>query len=64
MACHDDSILYDNYKHLLLMSFLVHNDIDREYIARISQETRILKSSKLDWDVEEVTRFASLLKVD
>jgi 6-phosphogluconate dehydrogenase (decarboxylating) len=46
------------------MSFLVHNDIDREYIARISQETRILKSSKLDWDVEEVTRFASLLKVD
>lgn len=45
------------------MSFLVQNEVDREYIQRLSQETRILKSSKLDWDVEEVTRFASLLKI-
>lgn len=46
------------------MSFLVSNTIDRAYIARVDQETRILKSSKLDWDIEEVTRFASLIKVD
>ena len=45
------------------MSFLVQNEVDREYIERVSQETRILKSSKLDWDVEEVTRFASLIKI-
>ena len=42
---------------------MVQNEVDREYIQRLSQETRILKSSKLDWDVEEVTRFASLLKI-
>jgi len=33
------------------MSFLVNNNIDRAYIARVDQETRILKSSKLDWDI-------------
>ena len=42
---------------------MVQNEVDREYIERVSQETRILKSSKLDWDVEEVTRFASLIKI-
>ena len=41
----------------------MQNEVDREYIERVSQETRILKSSKLDWDVEEVTRFASLIKI-
>ena len=46
------------------MSLLTNNIIDRTYIAKIDQETRILKSSKLDWDIEEVTRFASLLKID
>lgn len=46
------------------MSFLIQNRIDRAYIARINQETRILKSSKLDWDIEDVTRFASLLKIE
>lgn len=45
------------------MSFLIQNTIDKSYINRISQETRILKSSKLDWDIEDVTRFASLLKI-
>ena len=46
------------------MSFLVQNCLDKTYIERISQETRILKSSKLDWSVEDVTRFASLIKID
>ncbi len=46
------------------MSFLIRNSIDRAYISRINQETRILKSSKIDWDIEEVTRFATLLKID
>ena len=46
------------------MSFLVQNCLDKAYIQRISQETRILKSGKLDWDIEDVTRFASLIKID
>ena len=46
------------------MSFLVQNCLDKTYIERISQETRILKSSKLDWSVEDVMRFASLIKID
>lgn len=46
-----------------IMSFIIQNTIDKAYINRINQETRILKSSKLDWDIEDVTRFASLLKI-
>ena len=46
------------------MSYLLQNEIDKAYINRINQETRFLKYSKTDWPIEEVVRFASLIKID
>lgn len=48
----------------LCMSFLLGNTLDRPYIKKLSQEIRILKSSKIDWNVEDVTRFTNLIQID
>ena len=46
------------------MSFIIENQADRAYITKVLQESKILKSCKIDWTLEEVIRFANILKID
>jgi hypothetical protein len=46
------------------MSFLLGNTLDRPYIKKLAQEIRILRSSKMDWTVEDVSRFTNLIQID
>jgi hypothetical protein len=46
------------------MSFILQSELDREYIVKLCKEIRLIKQSKIDWTVEDVLRFASLIKVE
>ena len=46
------------------MSFIIENQADQAYINKVLQESKILKSYKIDWTIEEVIRFANILKID
>jgi hypothetical protein len=52
------------YKVSIINRFFLMNKLDEAYIHRINQDARIIKNSKMDWSVDEVNRFAALLKIE
>jgi|688.fasta_scaffold1558877_1 hypothetical protein len=46
------------------MSLILSSALDRDYVLRLCKEIKLIKQSKIDWSVEHVVRFASLIKVE
>lgn len=46
------------------MSFLLESELDREYILKLNREIKLIKQSKLDWTIDHVIRFSSLLNIE
>lgn len=46
------------------MSFILQSELDKPYILKLCQEIKLIKQSKIDWTVEHVLRFASLIKIE
>lgn len=45
------------------MSLVLQSELDRDYVLRLCKEIKLIRQSKIDWSVEDVIRFCSLIKV-
>lgn len=46
------------------MSLVLQSELDRDYILRLCKEIKLIRQSKIDWSVDDVVRFCSLIKVE